>query len=289
MTHKSNTVVIFWLLSLLLSVFPVLSDANIDLPALGARVNDFTATLSPSEISDLERTISEFERAKGSQIAIAIVPTTGAIVIEDYAVKLEEKWKIGREKEKDGVLLVVAKNDRKLRIEVGYGLEGAIPDAIAKRIIDELIVPEFKKGNFFGGIKLGIDSLIKLINGENLPAPKNNPKFDLDPDLLGFAIIFSAAILGPMHSLLKKSIGNFASASVFSFGASALGYFFFPLTFVLIFALLVFVFLLIGAGSGSGYSSGSGGGSSGGGFSSGGGGFSGGGGSSGGGGASGSW
>jgi len=280
--YKICKVVLFLILSTLLLIFTCYGELETRLPDLKGRVNDFTSSLSSDEIYQLETKLSEFEKQKGTQIALIIVNTTGAIVIEDYAVKLQEKWKIGREKINDGVLLVVAKNDRKLKIEVGYGLEGAIPDVKAKQIIEDVIIPEFKQGKIFQGINLGIDSIINLIKGETLPAPKSASEIDLNPDSLGFLIIFAAVILQPLHSLLKKTIGNIPSASIFSLGAGAIGYLFLPFVFVAIFSLIVFITLLFGAGSGSRYSSSSWGGSSGG-------GFSGGGGRSGGGGASGSW
>lgn len=98
-----------------------------------------------------------------------LVPTTGDDSIEEYAVRTFEKWKLGQKKVDDGVLLLVAKNDRTLRIEVGYGLEGAITDVQAGRIISERITPQFRQGNFYGGIQAGVDSLVQLIDAEKNP------------------------------------------------------------------------------------------------------------------------
>ncbi|MCB1314503.1 MAG: TPM domain-containing protein, partial [Leptospiraceae bacterium] len=114
------------------------------------------------------------------------IPTTGAEAIEQYSIRLAEEWKIGRDGVDDGVILLVAKEDRKLRIEVGYGLEGAIPDAGANRIIDEFIVPEFKRGNFYDGIAAGVDALAILIRGEDLPPPEESA----DDALLVVGLVF---------------------------------------------------------------------------------------------------
>src|SRR5262249_42609472 len=128
-----------------------------------ARVTDLTGTLSAPQIQSLESRLRDFEQAKGSQIAVLILPTTQPETIEQFSIRLAEAWKIGRTRVDDGVILIVAKNDRKLRIEVGRGLEGAIPDAVAKRIVSDVIAPRFKAGDFYGGVSAGCDALMKLI------------------------------------------------------------------------------------------------------------------------------
>src|SRR5258708_33599565 len=162
------------LLALLLGwIFPGLSLALADVavPPLVGRVVDQTGTLSSSEIDSLQQTLRGFESRKGSQVAVLIVPTTAPETIEQYSLRVAEAWKIGRKKIDDGALLVVAKNDRRLRIEVGYGLEGALTDVTSKRIIDEIITPRFRSGDFSGGISAGIDPIIGVIYGDVLPAP----------------------------------------------------------------------------------------------------------------------
>jgi uncharacterized protein len=141
-------------------------------PPPTARVIDLTDTLSGDDIAAQARRVHDFQRRKGSQIAVLIVPTTQPETIEQYSIRVAEAWKIGRKKVDDGALLVVAKNDRKLRIEVGYGLEGALTDVTARRIIDEAIAPRFKTGDFSGGIAAGITRMIGVIEGEPLPAPR---------------------------------------------------------------------------------------------------------------------
>ena len=143
-------------------------------PALQARVTDLTATLSSEQAAQLESQLQAIEQRKGSQVAVLVVKTTQPEAIEDYSIRVAEAWKLGRgkvegKKVDDGVLILVAKDDRKVRIEVGYGLEGAIPDAIARRIIGEAIAPAFRKGDFYGGLKAAVDDVGKLIEGEALP------------------------------------------------------------------------------------------------------------------------
>ena len=142
------------------------------MPPLTGRVVDQTGTLSSGDVASLKQTLRDFEARKGSQIAVLIVPTTDGETIEQYSLRVAEAWKIGRKKIDDGAMLVVAKNDRQLRIEVGYGLEGALTDVTSKRIIDEDITPKFRSGDFAGGISAGVDRMIRVIDGEKLPAPE---------------------------------------------------------------------------------------------------------------------
>ena len=144
------------------------------IPDLSARVTDLTGTFSQAQAAALEQKLSAFEKQKGSQIAVLMVPTTQPEDIAQYSIRVVEKWKLGREKIDDGVLVLVAKEDHKMRIEVGYGLEGAIPDLYAKRIISEQMAPKFKQGDFAGGINDGVDSLILANNslGETLFHPQ---------------------------------------------------------------------------------------------------------------------
>ncbi|WP_257982661.1 TPM domain-containing protein, partial [Burkholderia pseudomallei] len=120
-------------------------------PPLAARVTDETGTLTAAERATLEQSLKDFETRKGSQIAVLIVPTTQPETIEQYSIRVAEQWKLGRANVDDGALLIIAKNDRALRIEVGYGLEGVLTDATSRRIIDEPNVPSFRRGDFYGG------------------------------------------------------------------------------------------------------------------------------------------
>ena len=269
---------------------PAYTAAEIAVPPLKARVTDLTATLTSDQRAALEQKLAALEARKGSQVAVLLVPTTQPETVEQYAIRVFDQWKLGRKGMDDGVLLLVAKNERRLRIEVGYGLEGAIPDAIAKRVIDEDIVPLFKQGNFYGGISAGTDRVSKLIEGESMPPPGRTAApgsgWSTETLFIGFIILAMASQL--LHSLL----GRFLGAGVAGVAAGIVGYVLAGLAAAAIIGLIAFVIsLFVGATGrrGIGWSSGGNWSSSGGSWSSGGGGFSGGGGSSGGGGASGSW
>jgi uncharacterized protein len=261
--------------------------ADIAVPPLKSRVIDLTATLTSQQQAALEQTLAAFESRKGSQIAVLLVPTTQPETVEQYAVRVEESWKLGRKGVDDGVLLVVAKNDRKLRIEVGYGLEGVLPDATAKRIISDDITPRFKQGDFYGGISAGVERMIKLIDGESLPPPKSRSRpgggMSIDHLLvIGFILVF--VVGGILRAIFGRFVGAGIVGGIAGFIAwTVLG----ALTIGVIVAIVAFIISLLGGGRGGGFGGFGGGGfGGGGGFS---GGFSGGGGSSGGGGASGDW
>lgn len=288
------------LLALLLGwVFPAF--ALVAVPQLTGRVVDQTGTLSSGDVAQLSQKLADLQTRKGSQIAILIVPTTEGEPIEQFSLRVAEAWKIGRKKVDDGALLVVAKNDRRLRIEIGYGLEGVLTDVTSKRIIDEIITPKFKSGDFAGGLSAGIDKMIGLINGEKLPEPEpahwNGDGFNFDV-FNPFWLFFAFVISGIFRSMLGRLMGSIATGGAvaalvwFLFGglAAAIG-------IGVLASIVAFIvdFMPTGGGSRSGgWSGGSSGGWSSGSSSSGSsssdsGGFSGGGGSFGGGGASGSW
>lgn len=273
---------LFASLLLFVAVFPMLAQAeNVAIPALTQRVTDLTGTLSPEQQASLESKLAQFEQQKGSQIAILMLPTTQPEDIAQYAIRVVDAWKLGRKGVDDGVLILVAKDDRKMRIEVGYGLEGAIPDAYAKRIIAESMAPSFKQGDFFGGLNAAVDQLIGLVNGETLPAPtRQTMHIGQWENMLPF-LFFGALIIG---AILRRIFGNFLGgtlnggligAAVWMLGAGLIA--------ALVLAFITFIITMSGGLGGlHGYSSGGRSGGYGGGFSGGGGGF-------GGGGASGNW
>lgn len=160
-----------WLAALAVASLAFCVHAEVAVPALKSRVTDLTGTLSAEQKGSLEQRLAAFEAKKGSQIAVLMLPTTRPEEIEQYSIRVAEAWKIGRKGTDDGVILIFAKDDRRLRIEVGYGLEGAIPDATAKRVISETITPRLKAGDFYGGVSAGVEQLIKLVEGEKLPQP----------------------------------------------------------------------------------------------------------------------
>lgn len=256
--------------------------AQVAVPSYAHRVTDLTATLSSDQSAALESRLADFESRKGSQIAVLMVPTTEPEDIAQYGIRVAETWKAGRAKEDDGVILLVAKNDRKLRLEVGRGLEGAIPDAIAKRIISEIISPKFKAGDFYGGIDAGVTQLMSLIEGEALPAPEA-PKQRSSTDAF-LPLLTGGVIVGFILSLF---LGRPLGGSVAAIGTGVIGWLIMGAG---VFALLIAAFVFFGVLMGNRRGGWSSGGFGGGGFGGGGGGFGGGGGGSfGGGGASGSW
>ncbi len=261
--------------------------AQVEIPELSRRVTDLTATLSEEQAAALENRLAAFEAKKGSQIAVLIVPTTQPEDIAQFGIRVAEAWKIGRKNVDDGVILIVAKEDRKLRLEVGYGLEGAIPDAIAKRVIAETITPFFKTGDFAGGIEAGITQLMQLIEGETLPEPVNMPNAHLDEGSFMF-ILLGGLMAG---FILSAIMGRVMGGMLAGLGAGAVAALLFGLGFAaVLIGLMVFFMVGIRHSGGGGWTSG-GGGLGGGGFGGGSGGSwgGGGGGSFGGGGASGSW
>jgi len=258
--------------------------AEVAVPPLTQRVTDMTATLDAQQTHSLESKLADFERKKGAQLAVLIVPTAQPEAIEQFGIRVVEAWKLGRKGVDDGALLLIAKDDRALRIEVGYGLEGALNDATANRIIDQIIVPRFKRGEFYAGIESGLAAMMKVIEGEPLPQPRRGAasgKYDIESLLfIAFALV---VVVGGM---LRALFGRFPAALLMG-GALAVLAWIIVAQFViaLLVGLMAFVFVLLGGGRGfGGYR---GGGFGGGGF--GGGGFSGGGGGFGGGGASGRW
>jgi uncharacterized protein len=148
---------------------------EVPVPPLQARVTDLTDTLTPEQIGQLEQKLAAFEARKGSQIALLMLPTTKPESIEQYSIRVAEQWKLGREGVDDGALLLVAKDDRELRIESGYGLEGVLTDLVANRIVEDIIVPNFKTGDFFKGVNDGLDAMMRVVDGEPLPEPKSTP------------------------------------------------------------------------------------------------------------------
>lgn len=254
---------------------------------LTQHVTDQTGTLNASQIAELEAGLVALEQRKGSQVAVLIVSTTGGQALEDYSLAVAEKNKLGRKKTDDGILLLIAKDDRKARIEVGYGLEGAVTDALASRIIREYLTPKFRQGDFFGGIQDSLQAIGKLIDGEALPAPLTGDEEKSQPDFIFAGIVgfFIGAFVG-IFTFIPATLRRLGAAGIAGFVVTMM----FTLGFSTIVAAVV-AFLVSSSGSGR-FSSGHGGWGSfpgGGGGSSGGGGWSGGGGSFGGGGASGGW
>lgn len=270
------------------------AQAQLAVPTLSAHVMDSTGTLSAAQVQQLEAKLSAFEQSRGTQLVLLLVPTTQPEDIASYSNRVANSWKIGRKEIGDGLLLIVAKNDRQVRIEVAKTLEGAIPDLAAKRVIEQAITPRFKQGDFAGGLDAAVDQLMALVTGEALPAPVAADQGGLAgfqwTDMAIF-MFFAVPVLGGVaRSVLGNKLGSLATGGVVG------GIAWFATTSLVLAALAAmaaFVFALFSGsmpvgGRGSGRHGGWGGGS-GGGFGGGGGFGSGGGGDFGGGGASGRW
>jgi uncharacterized protein len=287
------------LLALLLA-FAALADTPV--PKLTARVVDQTGSLTAAERDTLEAKLRAFEEKRGSQVAVLLVPSIGTETIEEFAGRVTDEWKLGRKGVDDGVLLVVAQQERKIRIHTGRGVQGTLTDALSRRIVSDIVAPRFRNGDFAGGIDAGVDAIMKAIEGEELPLPKAKPaggKVDTISSFGNF-LVFGFFLVPVVGMVLRGIFGRFFGATATSgltgfaawmvFGSLAVGVFA---------AFIAFLFTLFtGSGLGRGMRGGGfipggwGGGSwgGGGGFGGGGGGgFSGGGGGFDGGGASGSW
>lgn len=283
-----------WLMLAMALLSPGLSHAADAVPKLTRHVTDLTGTLSAQQVDQLDAQLVALEKAKGAQLTVLMVDSTSEQDIDSYSLAVAEANKVGRKGVDDGVLLLVAKNDRRVRIEVGYGLEGAIPDAATARIIREYIAPKFRSNDYFGGISDAVGALTLLINGEALPPPvqgspgseRSGPGLQNGLMIGVFVALFLRSMLGRATPWVRAPLGAVLVGGLLwlliSMGAGIIG------------ALVGGVLMLLPGGAGrsiggGGWGGFGGGGWGGGGGGLGGGGFSGGGGSFGGGGASGSW
>jgi len=260
--------------------------AQIAVPPLKGHVTDQTGTLTVEQKASLEQTLTAFEARKGSQLAVLMIPSSAPEAIEPYALRVAEQWKLGRKRIDDGAILVVAKDDRALRIEVGYGLEGALNDATSKRIISETILPRFKSQDFYGGISAGVGQIIRVVDGEPLPEPGRQPAANM-ADVRQYApILFILALA--VGGVLRAALGRVPGALVTGGAVAAVAWFFAGALSIALLAGVIGLFVtllggsMLGRGLGAYYGGGGRGGFGGGGFRGGGGGF-------GGGGASGRW
>jgi uncharacterized protein len=287
------------LTSLLLWCITGVSVAQVAVPELRSPVTDLTNTLTPAQAQALDQKLRAFEQRKGSQLAVLIVPTTQPEAIEQFSIRVVEAWKLGRRGVDDGVLLLVAKDDRAVRIEVAYGLEGALPDVIADRIVEQVVVPRFRNGQYYEGINEAVDRIIGVLDGEALPEPTQRAR-PRSSEGLGNVLPLLLMVVFVGSSMLRRMLGGFGGAAA---TAGIAGFLVWILTSVLVISIgagvIAFLFTLLGGGGGGprggwtgnrrgGWGGGFGGGGFGGGFG-GGGGWSGGGGGFGGGGASGRW
>jgi uncharacterized protein len=275
--------------ALLLALLAALAFAAPRFPPLTGRVVDRAGLLSPEQVEALTDKLAAYEAATSNQVVVVTVDDLQGYTIEDYGYQLGRHWGIGQEGKDNGVLLIVAPEERKVRIEVGYGLEGTLTDALSKIIIEREIIPRFKRGDMAGGIVAGTDAILQALGGEYAPPERTRGErsgegFPL-PAVFIFALMIAGALRRIMHpGLAAGLLGGGATALAIGLTGQILG--------ALVIGAFLFLFLWVwlsnwgsGGGGGGFYGSGGGGRSWGG----GGGGFSGGGGSFGGGGASGSW
>jgi uncharacterized protein len=199
-----------------LFVFVAALQAQVAVPPLKSRVTDLTGTLTAQQRSALEERLAAFEARKGSQVAVLLVPTTEPEAIEQFGIRVAEQWKIGRKGVDDGAILIVALKDRAVRIETGYGLEGALPDAVAKRIVDEIIVPRFKERDYFGGIDAGVSRMMSVIEGEPLPPPQSRPRSGAQSSGGGFEgfLIVAFILVFVVGGIIRSIFGRFAGSGV---------------------------------------------------------------------------
>jgi uncharacterized protein len=286
-------------LAAVLFVLAIAALAQIAVPTLTARVTDLTNTLTPEQRTALEQRLAAFEARKGAQLAVLLVPTTQPETIEQFGIRVAERWKVGRKGVDDGAILIVALKDRAVRIEVGYGLEGVLPDVVTKRIIEEYIVPRFKQGDFYGGIDAALTRMMSVIEGEPLPPPPSGAKPARSVGGGGFEglLIIGFMLVFVIGGIIRRIFGRFAGSGIIGAIGGFAGWLMLGSVIAAVVVAVVAAFLSLMGGMGGGgrgrggwYSGGPMGGWGGGGWSSGGGGgWGGGGGGFGGGGASGRW
>jgi uncharacterized protein len=268
---------------------PLVAGAFVDVPRLERRVTDLTSTLSAAEVAAIEHKLAALEERKGSQIAVLLLPSTKPETIEQFSIRVAEAWQVGRKGVDDGAILIVATDDRTLRIEVGYGLEGVLPDAIARSIIGETIVPHLRAGGLAGGIDAGIDAMVRVIDGEPLPAPRN-ARGPFPAGKRNVESLFTAVLVGSIvgGGILRAMLGRLPAAAIIGTVVGLVGWAIAAsLVLALVAGMAAFLLTLFGVAPGAGAGFRHPGGFGGGGWS--GRGWSGGGGGFGGGGASGRW
>jgi uncharacterized protein len=247
-------------LVLVLALAAVAAGAQGLAPLPAARPNvavvDLTGTLTPDQLAALEQKIDAFEQRKGAELAVLMVPTTQPEDIAQYGIRVAEAWGVGRGETDDGAIVLVAKDDRRMRIEVGYGLEGAVTDLAANRILDEYMRPAFRAGDYYAGIDQALDRLIRLIDGEALPPPKTQ---EWQPRSGGLEVVFPVLLIafliaGPiLRRILGRPLGSAATGGVAGFLAWTLV----GVLGVAIFAgVIAFFFTLVGGLGGNRWSSG---------------------------------
>lgn len=221
------------------------------LPVIRSHITDLTNTLTSEQRSVLEKQLSDFEKTKGSQIIVVMIPTTGQEAIEQYAIRLADSVKVGRKGIDDGAILLIAKDDHAVRIEVGYGLEGALTDYASKRIIESQIIPHFRTGDYFTGISRGVGAMIAVVQGEELPPPSGEKSREKIPITGILPVLFIIGFF--LRTIFGRVLGGFLTGgAVFLVTWIALG----ALSLAILFSIISFVAIITGVNAGRGYRSG---------------------------------
>ena len=229
------------------------TDGLLPIPPLTKRVTDLTQTLAPAEAAALEAKLADWEARTSNQLAVLIVPTTQPEPIESYALRVAEAWKIGRKGQDNGALFLVAKGDRRMRIEVGYGLEGTLTDVTARRIIAENVAPAFRDNRFAAGIDAGVDRIIAVV-GEGKPLPPPAPGSGkgggggFGVDTLMLILFVLAAVGGVLRRIFGRVLGSTVGAGI----VGAVAWLFAGSIGIAILAAIVAFFLMIVFGMGGG-------------------------------------
>ena len=226
--------------------------AQVALPPYETRVTDLTGALTAAQQAAIEEKLAAFERRKGAQIAVLILPTTAPEDIAQFGIRLAEAWKLGRAKPDDGAIFIVARDDRTMRVEVGRGLEGALTDIAVSRILNDTVVPLFRAGDFHGGVNAGVDQILRVVDGEALPATDQSWPKRGETEVPWIPLLFGGVVLA---NFLRPFIGRGGGAGVAGLGAGGILYW---LTASLVqaagVAVLLFVLALaMGSGRGMGY------------------------------------
>ncbi len=244
-------------LVLFLLIGGVTASAEVEVPKITRAVTDLTGSLSTQQLNELEGTLRSFSSTRGSQIAVLIVPTTEPEAIEQFSIRVVDEWKLGRMGIDDGVLLLVALNDRTMRIEVGKGLEGILPDAKAKRIIDDVIIPEFKAGNIYAGVYNGVAAIAKIVLQEELPPPTAASQSTKNSSLVHTILNFLPVLFIGVNFLgiaARKAFGPLIAASLFGAIALFVTLFLGPLFLAIMVGIIVFLVVFSAGSGGSGRS-----------------------------------
>ncbi|HJX09654.1 MAG TPA: YgcG family protein, partial [Candidatus Binatia bacterium] len=213
--HPRSLVLVALYLAFLHSTFA----GALEVPRLRGRVNDYAGLIPADRAQALESRLAAFEQETGHQIAVLTIPSLEGDPLEDFSIRVAESWKIGQKGFDNGAILLIAQKDRKLRIEVGYGLEGVLPDAIANRIIREVIVPRLRENDYSGGIEAGVNAILQVTKGETLPQRTQVPRPQATSRLSSaMNILIITAMLALFIGMTRRRIAGGA------FGGAAAGF-----------------------------------------------------------------